>query len=108
MVSTLLFVALVSVIAYFATYKLNRRLRVAIALGTFTLLGALPIVFVLLNQDRVACWAYSDQCAEDRVLGLSSSDCLARDDAVAYLQEGGVCVVRREEIGRAWGRERGW
>src|SRR3546814_13166458 len=81
MFSTLLFVALVSVIAYFATYKLNRRLRVAIALGTFTLLGALPIVFVLLNQDRVACWAYSDQCAADRVLGLSSADCLARDDA---------------------------
>src|SRR3546814_7159212 len=74
MFSTLLFVALVSVIAYFATYKLNRRLRVAIALGTFTLLGALPIVFVLLNQDRVACWAYSDQCAADRVLGLSSAD----------------------------------
>ena len=97
MFSILLFVVLVSVIAYFTAYKLNRRLRLAIALVTFTLLGVLPVVFVLLNQDRVACWAYAEQCTADRVLGLSSADCLARDDAVAYLQEGGVCLVRPED-----------
>lgn len=97
MFNILLFVVLISVIAYFAAYKLNRRLRLAIALGTFTLLGVLPVVLVLLNQGRVACWAYADQCTADRVLGLSSTDCLARDDAVAYLQEGGVCLVRPKE-----------
>lgn len=97
MFSILLFVALISVIAYFAAYKLNRKLRVAIALGIFALLGVLPVTLVFLNPGRVACWAYSDQCAADRVLGLSSADCLARDDAVAYLQEGGVCLVRPQE-----------
>lgn len=97
MFSVLLLVVLISVIAYFAAFKLSRKLRVAIALGTFALLFVLPAVLFLLNQDRVACWAYYDQCTAERVSGLSSEDCLARDDAVAYLQEGGVCLVSPSE-----------
>lgn len=92
----LVFVVLASIIVYFAAYKLSRRRRIVIALGALTLLGVLLIVFVFINQERVTCWAYNDQCTAGRVLGLSSVDCLARSDAVAYLQEDGVCLVRRE------------
>lgn len=93
----LLLAAVLSGLAYLAAYKLRRTRRVLIAAGTFALLGILPIAFVILNDDLLACWAYYDQCAAQRISGLSEQDCLKRDDAVAFLHEGGVCLVETNE-----------
>jgi hypothetical protein len=84
---------LITGLVYLATLKLRRRRRIAIAATTFALLGVLPIAFVFFNQDLVSCWAYYDQCTAKRVSGLSGPDCLKREDTVAYLSEGGVCLV---------------
>jgi hypothetical protein len=45
-------------------------------------------------NDQLGCWAYYDQCTAKRVSGLSSTACLTRPDAVAYLTTEGVCLVR--------------
>jgi hypothetical protein len=93
MFNILFFAALITGVVCLATFKLQRRRRIALVATTFVLLGVLPIAFVLLNQDLLSCWAYSDQCTAKRVPGLSAPDCLKREDVVAYLQEGGVCLV---------------
>lgn len=93
MFALLFLAALISGLTYLATFKLQRRRRVAIAASIFTLLGVLPIAFALFNPDLAACWAYYDQCTAKRISGLSEQECLTRSDVVAYLHEGGVCLV---------------
>ena len=93
MFAVLFLAVLITGLIYLVTFKLRRRRRIAIAAITFALLGVCPIAFVLFNQDLVSCWAYYDQCRAKRVSGLSAPDCLKRDDAVAYLSEGGICLV---------------
>jgi hypothetical protein len=93
MFAVLFLAVLITGLVYLATFKLRRLRRIAIAAITFALLGVFPIAFVLFNQGLVSCWAYYDQCTAKRVSGLSAPDCLKRDDAVAYLSEGGICLV---------------
>jgi hypothetical protein len=45
-------------------------------------------------NEQLGCWAYYDQCTAKRISGLSSTACLARPDAVAYLTTEDVCLVR--------------
>ena len=47
-------------------------------------------------NEQIGCWAYYDQCTAKRIIGLSSTTCLARPDAIAYLTTEGVCLVRAE------------
>jgi hypothetical protein len=93
MFAVLFLAVLITGLIYLVTFKLRRRRRIAIAAITFALLGVCPIAFVLFNQDLVSCWAYYDQCRAKRVSGLSAPDCLKREDAVAYLPDGGICLV---------------
>ena len=80
--------------AYLATFKLQQKRRLTVAALTFVLLGLLPVGFAFLFDDLVSCWLYYDQCKAERISGLSESDCLKRKDAVAYLLEGGICLIR--------------
>jgi hypothetical protein len=61
------------------------------------LLAAVGLVAAYAYRQRIneqlGCWAYYDQCTAKRISGLSSTDCLARADAVAYLTTDGVCLV---------------
>jgi hypothetical protein len=66
--------------------------NVVIALSAIVVITA--FVFRRELNDTLSCWAYHDQCTAKRISGLSSDDCLKRADAVAYLQEGGVCLVK--------------
>lgn len=40
------------------------------------------------------CWAYYDQCMADKIPGLTEKECLQRGDAVAYLLEQKICLVK--------------
>ncbi len=64
---------------------------------------AIVVLFVILGyifryeiQDEIACLAYYDQCRAERVYGLTKDECFERDNTVAYLLDGGVCLVRSE------------
>jgi hypothetical protein len=94
MFALLLLAGVLSAVAYLATFKLQHKRRLAVAAFTFTLLGVLPVGFALLFDDLVSCWLYYDQCTAKRIPGLSERDCLKREDAVAYLHKGGICLVK--------------
>ena len=94
MIALLLLVCVVSALVYLATFKLARKHRLAVTAFTFALLGVLPLGFSVLFDDLVNCWLYSEQCNAKRISGLSDNDCLKREDAVAYLIESGICLVK--------------
>ena len=73
-----------------------RERRLAVAALTFALLGVLPVGLAVLFDDRVSCWLYYDQCTAKHISGLSEHDCLKREDAVTYLHEDGICLVKRD------------
>jgi len=60
-------------------------------------LGAILIVILLFHkeiEDGLACLAYYEQCTAERVEGLTIEQCLNRDDVVAFLHKGNICLVK--------------
>ena len=51
---------------------------------------------VPLNEG-LSCLLYYDQCTAMEVEGLTSQQCFSRSDAVAYLTQRNVCLVRPSE-----------
>ena len=93
MILLLLAAGMVSGLVYAAGFKLARTWRIVAALTCFAVLGVLPFALAWLNPALVGCWAYREQCAAKRISGLSAEQCRAREDAIAYLWEGGICLV---------------
>ncbi len=61
------------------------------------ILGALLLLIIVFGneiEDGLTCLAYYDQCTAERVEGLSMERCLNRDDVVAFLYTGNVCLVK--------------
>lgn len=62
--------------------------------------GVLGIILFLIIyfgkeiEDGLACLAYYEQCSADRVEGLTKEQCMNRDDVVAFLYEGDICLVK--------------
>jgi len=62
--------------------------------------GALGIALFLIVffgkeiNDGLGCLAYYEQCTANRVKGLTKEQCLSRDDVVAFLYEGDICLVK--------------
>ena len=52
MITLLMFAALISVAAYFATFKLSSRWRLVTAASTFFLAGIFPLAYVLIIGDQ--------------------------------------------------------
>ncbi len=68
------------------------------ALILAVLLTAIFLLVVLWNEvmDGLACLAYYDQCTAQRVEGLTKEECLERDDVVAFLYTGEICLVEKK------------
>jgi hypothetical protein len=96
MFSLLIFAILLSLVIYVAGFKLHKRKRILITGITFSIFGILPVAFMLFGNDLISCWAYYDQCTAKRITGLSIEECEKRKDNIAYLYEGGVCLVKQE------------
>lgn len=62
--------------------------------GIIGLFIILIIIFGNKIEDGLACLAYYDQRTADRVDGLTKEQCLNRDDVIAFLYEGNVCLVK--------------
>ena len=52
------------------------------------------IVFGKEIDDGLACLAYYEQCTAQRIEGLTKEQCLNRDDVVAFLYTGDICLVK--------------
>ena len=96
MSALLLLIIILCVLVYLATFKLPRKIRIAITATVLALLVVVPGALILFAPQLVSCWAYYDQCTATRISGLSSADCRKRADSLGYLQEGGICLVRKE------------
>jgi len=68
--------------------------RNEIILGVIGVIALIIIVFGGKIEDGLACLAYYDQCTAERALGLTKEQCLAKDDSVAFLFAGEVCLVK--------------
>jgi len=68
----------------------------AVVIVSLVAVAVLAYAFRKELNDMAGCIAYYGQCTAKRVSGLSSEECLKRPDAVAYLQEGGVCLVKQD------------
>ena len=60
-------------------------------------LGVILFLIVFFGKninDGLACLAYYEQCTAERVEGLTEEQCFSRDDAVAFLYESDICLVK--------------
>ncbi|ORU94150.1 MAG: hypothetical protein A6F70_07690 [Cycloclasticus sp. symbiont of Bathymodiolus heckerae] len=63
----------------------------------FGALGAILLIIILFGgkvEDGLGCLAYYEQCTAKRVGGLTKKQCFNRDDVVAFLYEGNICLVK--------------
>ncbi len=60
------------------------------------LLVVLFLIFVFRHQieNGLACLLYYEQCTAEKIEGLTKEECLNRNDAVAFLLEGEICLVQ--------------
>jgi len=96
MLVLLILAAALGGMAWLAARRLPRANRLAIAAIVFAVAGVLPIAGAIVFGDALGCWMYRDQCKAERIPGLSERECGERPDAVAYVHEGGLCLVRRD------------
>ena len=68
--------------------------KIVLLLLAFIIL--LAIVFSGEIEDLISCLAYYDQCTAERLEGLTKDECLKRNDAVAFLFEGDVCLIKKK------------
>jgi hypothetical protein len=60
-------------------------------------LGVILIIIILFKEkikNGLACLAYYEQCTAERVEGLTKEQCFNRDNVVAFLYEGNICLVK--------------
>ncbi len=73
---------------------MNKRKKYALiaSISIAFLVAALPLI-----EDGLSCLAYYDQCTAERVEGLTKEQCFERDDTVAFLFNGDICLVKPKQ-----------
>lgn len=75
--------------------KLKKRNKIILSI-----IGVLVLLIMFFGEqieDGLACLAYYDQCTAKRINGLTKEQCLNREDVVAFLYTGNVCLVKSTE-----------